>query len=109
MPSRQVTILKANLLTTNLKTKNNLQHLEACTMTRSIGLAYSRTDDSHSGAINVTYESDGTTETYRAEDGFYLPKSEDRILEITEILTTYISCEGEQYHQNNHKSGFIKS
>ena len=42
-----------------------------------------------SGAVNVTYKSNGTTETYTAGDSFYLPKGEDVIWEITETLTKY--------------------
>ena len=42
-----------------------------------------------SGSVNVTYKSNGTTETYTTGDSFYLPKGEDVIWEITETLTKY--------------------
>ena len=42
-----------------------------------------------SGVVNVTYKSNGTTETYRAGDSFYLPKGEDVIWEITQTLTKF--------------------
>ncbi|QNJ07380.1 hypothetical protein SynMEDNS5_02692 [Synechococcus sp. MEDNS5] len=42
-----------------------------------------------SGVVNVTYKSNGITETYRARDSFYLPKGEDVIWEITQTLNKF--------------------